>query len=179
MRVVRLITALVNKVSEWVGRITSDLLVLPMVLILCWEVVLRYAFNSPTIWAHELSTFLFGAIFMLGSAFALLHGAHVRMDGLYRLFPPRMKAIVDLLTSVLFYSVCIVLVWKGGEAALLSIKGAERSMTIWEPPLWPIKLAIPIGGILLLFQGLVVTIGNVYTAVTSRELNTKNNRQGV
>ena len=58
-------------------------LVLPMVLSLVWEVVARYFFNAPTVWAYDMTFMLYGSFFMIGSAWTLQRGGHIRTDVYY------------------------------------------------------------------------------------------------
>ena len=103
MEIVKRILRFIGDINEYTGRITSCL-ILVLAGVLCWEVLVRGVFNAPTIWAHESTGFFFGAYFMVGGAYALRHNAHVNVDIFYRRFKPRTRAIIDLVTSVLFLS---------------------------------------------------------------------------
>ena len=74
--------------SLWSGRIVGWLII-PMVLSLVWEVVARYWFNAPTVWAYDMTYMLYGTFFMLGSAYTLLRGGHIRTDSLYAQWSPQ------------------------------------------------------------------------------------------
>ena len=71
-----------DSISLWSGRIVGWLII-PMVMSLVWEVVARYCFNAPTVWAYDMTYMLYGAFFMLGSAYTLMRGGHIRTDSLY------------------------------------------------------------------------------------------------
>ena len=73
------ILVLIDDANDWVGKIVS-FLTLAMIAVLMWEIALRYVFNRPTIWAHELSTMMFGAYLLLAGGYVLCHRAHVNMD---------------------------------------------------------------------------------------------------
>jgi len=169
MRQVRFFVRVVQNLSDWTGKIVS-VLIFPMIFILVWEVLLRYVFNSPTIWAHETSEFFYGAYFLLGGAYVLYWGSHVNVGIVYDRFPLRLRAIVDLLTWMFFYFFCGVLAWRGGEVAWLAVVRMEYSHTPWGPPVWPIKLTIPLAAGLILLQGLTKTINDLYTAIKGRGL---------
>jgi len=171
MERVKLFITFIDNLNNWVGKILS-LLIYPIVLVLVYEVVMRYVFVRPTTWAHETSCFLYGAHFMLGGAYALRWGAFVNVEVLYNRFPPRKRAIVDLFTWILFYIFCGVLLWKSVPWAWASVRVLEYSQSCWGPPIWPIKLTIPVGAALMLLQGLTKTIKDFYTVVTGRELVT-------
>lgn len=170
MRQVEFFIRFVDNLNDWQGKIFSSF-IYAMILILLYEVVMRYVFNKPTIWAHETSCFFYAAHFMLGGAFALRWGSHVNVEVLYNRFPLRTRAIVDLFTWMLFYIFCGVLLWQGVGIAWDSVRVLEYSDSTWGPPIWPVKLTIPLAAALILLQGLTKTIKDAYTAITGRELS--------
>ena len=170
MRQVRRFLALVDNLNDQVGKIVSMLIIF-MVLILVYEVVLRYIFNSPTLWAHETSEYFFGVHFFLGGAYALRHAAHVNVEVIYSRFSPRVRAILDIITSVFFFLICAVLLWKGGAMAWTSLMKLEHTNTVWAPPLYPLKMMIPIGAFLILLQGLAKFIRDFHIAITRKEIS--------
>src|SRR5210317_990404 len=89
---------IIDTVSIWSGKIVA-VLIFPMIGSLVYEVIARYFFNSPTIWANDVATILYGSFFMLGSAYALQRQQHIRTDWLYEKWSTRTKGIVD---SVLY-----------------------------------------------------------------------------
>lgn len=158
----------IDSLNEGVGKITSYL-VLYMIAIIIYEIFVRYFLDRPTTWVHEKSSFIFSLSIMLGGGYTFLYRAHVNMDIIYNRFSPRGKTTLDLISSVLFFSFAVVLVWTGGEFALNSLKALETSSTTWGPPIYPIKLAIPIGGGLLLLQGLAKFIRDLSIAIKGGE----------
>ena len=170
MRQVRRFLALVDNLNDQVGKIVSMLIIF-MVLILVYEVVLRYIFNSPTLWAHETSEYFFGVHFFLGGAYALRHAAHVNVEVIYSRFSPRVRAILDIITSVFFFLICAVLLWKGGAMAWTSLMKLEHTNTVWAPPLYPLKMMVPIGAFLILLQGLAKFIRDFHIAITRKEIS--------
>lgn len=152
-----------DKVNEWVGNITSFLIAV-LAFVVGYEVVLRYVFNKPTVWGHEMSSMIFGAIVMLGAGYTLLYKAHVSMDLIYSSLSVKKRAIIDMVTFTIFAFFCIVLLWKGGHTAWKSVLALEHSSTVWGPPRYPIKLLLPIGAFLLLLQGLVKFVRDAITA---------------
>jgi len=159
----------VANISEWSGRVVSIVLFL-LVGVLTYEVITRYALNSPTIWAHQLSLFLFGTIGMIGGAYVLLHKAHVNLDILYSRVSPRQQAILDLITAPLFFFIIILMIWVGGRFALHSWKILEPSSTVWAPPIYPFKTIIPLAAFLLLLQGVAKFIRDHYFITHGKEL---------
>ncbi len=154
----------VGRLNEWVGRI-AGLLIVAVVLIIIKEVIARSAFNAPSLWADESMTYLAGMAYALGGGFTLLHRKHVIVDLVYQPIANRggsLKKVVDVIAFLLFSIYCLTLVYFGWELALNSIREHEGSGTLWNPALWPVKLAIPVAGALLLLQGfanLLVDLG--------------------
>jgi TRAP-type mannitol/chloroaromatic compound transport system permease small subunit len=122
--------------------------------IIVWEIILRYFLGLPTIWAHELSLMIFGAVSMLGGAYAHKYRAHVNMDLFYSRLSRRGRLILDIITFPFFLSFCGILLWKGWDFAWRSVLTWEYSQSNWAPLIWPIKLIIPLGALLILLQGI-------------------------
>jgi len=157
--------------NDWMGKIVS-FLVYPVMLVLVCEVVMRYAFNRPTIWAHETSCMLYGAHFVLGGAYALRHDAFVNVEVFYMRFSKRTQAIIDLITWTMFYAFVGVLLWKSLPWALKSLSVFEFSDSTWGPAVWPVKWTIPFAAFFMLLQGMTKTIKDAFLALTGREIVT-------
>lgn len=157
-----------DRFNERLAKIAS-FLIIPMTAIVVLEVIARYLFNRPTIWAHESSELLLGAFSILGLAYTHRLRAHVNVDLIYNRFPLRARAIIDLITSLFFFFFCGVVLWKTGEFALLSLMRREHSQTPWSPPLYPIKCLMWVGFFLMTLQGGAQFIRNLNTAWTGRE----------
>jgi len=168
MRKIERWLGLIDNLNEWVGRIVFPLILFVMGVIVL-EVVLRYFFRNPTIWAHETSFMIFGAYWMLGGGYALRHRALVNMDVVYKRFSPRGRAILDLVSSPLFFLFCGLLLWYGWQMFSKSLQVHEFSESYWAPPVYPLKLTIPIGAFLILLQGAVHFIRDLIIAITGRE----------
>ncbi len=143
----------VDRINDWCGWLVGFQIVL-IVGVIVYEVVARYGLNSPTVWANELMIYITAVAYLLGGGYALLHRRHVTVDVLYARFPLRVRAWLDLLTLGFFLLYLGALIWAGGVWALDSIKGGETTGTPWNPPIWPVKLAIPVAAILVLLQGI-------------------------
>jgi TRAP-type mannitol/chloroaromatic compound transport system permease small subunit len=169
MRYFKFIVTLINNVNDWVGKIVS-MLIFPMIFILLWEVIMRYVFNRPTIWAHELGAMLYAVSFLLGGAYALRWGAHVNVEIIYNRFSNRVRAVIDLVSWLFFYLFCGALLLESMVFAWRAVLRMELSETVWAPPIWPIKLCVPLGASLILLQGILKTIGDFITALTGRDL---------
>lgn len=144
----------ITQTNLWVGR-TAAWLILPMFLALLADVVMRYVVGSATIWTSELAQLIFGLYSVIAGGYLLAERGHVSVDILYGKLSLRRKAALDLATSFLFLFFIVVLVWQSADMAWESMAKWETSLSLWKPYIWPIKLAIPVAGVLLLLQGMV------------------------
>ncbi|OGP49172.1 MAG: hypothetical protein A2Y79_11255 [Deltaproteobacteria bacterium RBG_13_43_22] len=158
----------IGRANEFIGKMLSYFIILLVVVIL-YEIFARYLFNSPTIWAHELSQMIYGVYIILLGGFLQQRDGHVNVEILYLKFKPRTRAIINLFTWILFFIFCGTLLVKGWEMAWDSFKFREAEPTAFAPPVYPIKMMIPLGAFLLLIQGLVKYIRDIRTAVTGKE----------
>jgi len=156
---------LIDRVSQWTGKLASFLVVL-LVMAIGYDVAMRYLFAKPSFWAFDLTYMIYGAYTMLGAAYCHYHKEHVRMDLIYNLLSARRKAILDVICYIIiFFPLFSVLVYKCGENAIWSLLHAERShASVWRPPLAPFKLAIAFGFVLFILQGLAEFIRSLYIA---------------
>jgi len=169
MQKLSLFLRVIDNINDRTGKIISFLIIFTVACIL-YEVVMRSIFHTPTIWCHELSTFLYGAFIVMGGGYTLRHKAHVNVDIVYARLSQRGRAIVDLLTSTVFFCFCVVLLWHGGQFAWKSLLLLETTETNWGPPIYPLKLTIPIAAFLLLLQGLAKFIRDLNIAIMDKEL---------
>jgi len=148
------LTAKLDKISEWTGRIFS-FIVVPLTLLIVFEVISRRIFDRPTIWTFELSNFLFGSHFMLVAAYGLLNKSHVSIDIFTMRLSPQRKEILFLAGYFLFFfPFLITILYYGIQVAAISWSIGEESWSVWHPPLYPIKTVIPITAGLLILQGI-------------------------
>ena len=156
-----LFTAIVDRISGFSGRYVAYwALIAPFAF--AYEVLVRYAFNSPTNWVHESMTLMFGMQYLIAGAYALREGGHVRVDILYQRARPLNKAALDLLTSVFFFIFTVALMVTGWKFFSQSVSdeyffGAsyanETSFTEWAIQFYPVKFMMFFGALLLLLQG--------------------------
>ena len=144
-----------DRLSAWFGKTFAWLIVL-MAFGTGYEVFVRYVLNSPTAWALDVSFIMYGTLFMMGGAYTLSRGGHVRGDFIYRLWQPRTQAKVDLVLYIFFF-------FPGVTALILSgWKYASRSwgyteVSINSPagiPIFQFKTVMVAAGILLFIQGI-------------------------
>jgi TRAP-type mannitol/chloroaromatic compound transport system permease small subunit len=170
IRVVRVI----DRFTDFTGVAVAWLNV-PLALAVTYEVVARYAFDAPTIWAYDVSYMLYGTIFMLGAAYALHKGAHIRTDFFFEQWSVRTRGVIDSIAYVGFFfpalGVFLVVSWGEGWYAYTINEVSEQ--TPWRPILWPLKMVIPATCLLLLIQGVSETIKSLYAARFGSELEHK------
>jgi len=164
----RAITA-IDWFSEWQGRLVC-LFVVPIIFAMVYEVIMRKFFVAPTLWAFDVSRMLYGTSFMLGAAYVLMKGLHIRADFLYRGFSVRMQGRVDLaLYVILFMPSMLFLLWAGYDFALKSFLQNERAGdSTWAPIVWPVKISLAVGVFFLLLQGLSEILKSWYAATRGK-----------
>jgi TRAP-type mannitol/chloroaromatic compound transport system permease small subunit len=145
----------VDRLNVFVGKLFGWL-ILVMVAVILYEVFLRYVLRTPTAWAYDVGYMLYGAIFIMAGAYALSVAAHVRGDVIYRLWSPRVQAVLDLvLYLVFFFPAVIALVYAGYFFAEYSWRIGERSPSgPGGPPVYHFKTLIPLAAGFLVIQGL-------------------------
>ncbi|MEW6668779.1 MAG: TRAP transporter small permease subunit [Thermodesulfobacteriota bacterium] len=155
----------VDSLNEWVGKAFSYL-ILVLALIVGYEIVMRYVFNSPTVWVNEMSAMLFGAFMIVGGAFTARYNGHVGMDIVYGMLSVRWRAVLDVFSFfILFVPLLGVLVWKGGTAAWHSVLTLEHDSSQWGPPLYPLRIMLPLGAFLFLLQASAKMIRDVIVII--------------
>lgn len=145
-------------------------LIVPMLLIMIWEIVMRYFFNSPSQWAFEISLFFYGGYIALGGAYTLLAGAHVNVDIVWGRLSPRGRAILDVLTSGFAFLFIGVLFWVSLELTINSWAIGETTMSHWKPIYYPLRTTLPVGCLLFLMQLLAKLIRDVAIVIEGEEV---------
>lgn len=152
----------VDTASRIVGKFAMYL-VFMMMGILLFAAISRTVFNVPHIWAVEMSQFTMAAYYMLGGAFSMLLGAHVRMDVLYSNWSPKRKASVDVFTVFCLIFYLAVLLAGGISSTAYSLEYGQRNYSAWAPPVSPIKIIMVIGILLMLLQSISTFFKNLAT----------------
>lgn len=154
------LTKLIDKISDFTGVFIA-LWTVTAVMAYAYEVLMRYVFNMPTIWVHEASFLLFGMQYLMTGAFALLHGAHVRVDVIYIKLPPRGRVGMDIFTSVFFFIFAFALMGTSWEFFTSSYGMGEISLETWGIQYWPVKMLMFVGAVLLTLAGISKLIKDV------------------
>jgi len=144
-----------DNLSAWMGKAFGWLIIF-MAAGTGYEVFVRYVLGSPTPWALDVSFIMYGTIFMMGGAYTLSRGGHVRGDFIYRLFQPRTQGAIDLvLYFIFFFPGVTALTLAGWKYAAKSWSYGEVSVN--SPagiPIYQFKTIIAVAGALLIIQGI-------------------------
>ena len=153
----------IDKFNLLIGKIVSWVIV-PLFLAMVYEVIARKFFLAPTMWAYDMSRFMYGGMFMLGAAYALSRGVHIRADFLYRNFKIKNQGLVDFWLYLIFYFPGLIFfLYMTTGFVLESIQRQEKGMdTAWMPLLWPIKACLWFGIVFLLIQGVSELLKSYY-----------------
>lgn len=145
----------VDRISAWFGKAFAWCIVI-MTLAVSYEVFVRYLLRQPTGWAFDLTYIMYGTLFMMAGAYTLSRDGHVRGDVIYRLWPPKVQAAVEMFLYVIFFfpgvTALIIAGWKYSERSLRYLEVSVMSPA--NVPIFQFKLIIVAAGILLFLQGL-------------------------
>lgn len=143
----------IDRLNEFIGKWVSWLILLS-ILVSAGNAIIRKTFDiSSNAWL-ELQWYLFGAAFLLAAAYTLKQNEHIRIDIVYGMFPRRVQHWIDLLGHLLFLMpFCVLMVFYLGPYVLLSYRSGEVSNNAGGLIIWPAKLLLLIGFVLLALQG--------------------------
>lgn len=152
----------IDRFSQIAGQLVCWLVV-PVFCAMVVEVVMS-KFFTPTLWAYDISRMLYGAMFMLGSGYALMRGVHIRADFIYRLWAVKTQGAVDFFLYLLFYfPAMLFFLWVSAEYTFEAWQRGERlDDSAWRPYLAPARTAMPLGVLLLVIQGVSEILKSYY-----------------
>jgi TRAP-type mannitol/chloroaromatic compound transport system permease small subunit len=167
IRVIDTFTDLTGILVSWMS--------IPLVGAVAYEVFARYLFNAPTVWSYDVTYMLYGALFMLGAAYALHKGAHIRTDFFWDTFTPRTRGVIDSISYIVFFfpSLAALAIISYAEAKYSFSINEMSDQTPWRPILWPFKFIVPVACVLLIIQGVSEFLKSFYMARTGIELEHK------
>ena len=160
-RLIVLFVRSVDKLNYGIGRFAMYLL-FALMGVLLWSTVSK-AFFYPSNWTLETAQFIMVAYYILGGPYSMQLGSHVRMDLLYANWSPKKRAWWDLFTVMLLIFYLSVLLWGAIDSTAYAFQYAERSATAWRPYLWPIKLIMCFGFVLMILQSLTYFFRDIAT----------------
>ncbi|MGB5422164.1 MAG: TRAP transporter small permease subunit [Desulfobacterales bacterium] len=147
------ISKAIDTINTKQGDLTS-LLILPLAIVVFYEVIMRYVFNAPTIWGFEATIFLYGLHFMFGYSYTEVLEGNVKVDIFTSRMSEKTRAILNIITHCVFFlPVFSCLTYYVFQYALTSTMQHEVNSTSWAPPIWPFKLIMAFCFFLLLMQG--------------------------
>ncbi len=140
----------------------ASYLVLPLIIVVVFEVFMRYAFNAPTSWAFELTVFLYGIHFSFALAYAHKHNTHVAIDVFEARLSPKKRTILRIITNaVLFIPSMGLLSYYVAVLAVNSWQQWEHASSSWAPAIYPVKTLMAIGFVLFFLQGVAKLIQDI------------------
>jgi TRAP-type mannitol/chloroaromatic compound transport system permease small subunit len=159
---------IMDQISIWTGKLSS-VIVFVVAVVVVYEVTMRYLLHLPTLWASEAMGIGCALIYILGGAWVIQENKHVRIETLYERVSPRTRAAMDVGTYLFFVLYTGVMTWATTKYAWKSFLLRETSGSPWDPPVYPIKFALAFGFLLLLLQGTVKFLRDIYFLTTRRE----------
>ena len=154
MKILLRLSGLIDALNERVGHL-SYWLILVAVLISAGNALMRYTFNmSSNAWL-EIQWYLFSAVFLFCAGYALLHNQHVRIDVISSHLSKRGRAWIDILGTLFFLlPMAIAILWMSWPVFVDAYRQNEVSTNAGGLIIWPARLMLPVGFLLLVLQGL-------------------------
>jgi TRAP-type mannitol/chloroaromatic compound transport system permease small subunit len=149
---IKLYVRAVDRMNYLVGRATMYVIFV-MIGVLFYSSVSK-TFFIPALWTLEIAQFLMVAYFLLGGAYSIQLDGHVRMDLLYGSLPARTRNKWDTVTTLVMIGYLLVLLYGSISSLEYALQYNERSYSSWRPYMWPIKIVMLVGIILMLLQAI-------------------------
>ena len=158
---IRMFVRLIDAVSEWSGRIFSWF-VIGIISLSLFEVFTRRFLGRPTIWTHEIISYLFCGAVLLTIGYTLKHKAHANVDIFYEKLSPKTKAALELITYAVFLvPFTLIVLYEGTRFAAMSWEMMERTPSAFNFYIFPAKTMLPIGFLLVVLQMISDIIKNI------------------
>jgi len=161
----------IDLTTEWTARLISWLCV-ALVLVLTYDVVMRYVFGGATIWAYETAVMLGAAIYVMGWAYIESKREHIRIDVLFMRLPPRAQLVIDIIGNLVFLLPLLVVMINTSVFYMLRAWRIHETLaeTFWYPPAGPFKTMLVVGLFLFALQSAVQVIRNLYLLIRRKTL---------
>jgi len=150
----------------WLAELVAEIGLIGLLLIVIHEVIVRYVFDSPTLYSVELSEYLLILVVFMSIGWVLKADRHVAVTFVVDLLPEKLRLGLKLVTSLLTVAFLSILVWKGGKVTLTAYTGNYHSSSLLEFPMWIPYGLIPLGALVLCLQ-YIVKIGEVIRSLTA------------
>jgi len=133
---------------------------------------MRYLLGMPTVWAADVTVMTYGSLFMLGSAYTLFKGAHVRTDIFWERFSERTRGIIDSAAYLLLFLpvMGVIFAISIDDAWYAYSIDARSTLSLWRPILWPFRAVIPLAALLMFAQGISELLKSLWAASTGEVL---------
>ncbi len=153
----------IDRINRWFGLLAMYL-IFAMIAVLFYSSITKVFFTQP-LWYLEIAQFLMVAYFLLGGGYALQKDAHVRMDLAYARWSPRTKAAVDAVMVLLLLFYLVMLAWGAYGSTEYALLYGETSNSAWRPKMWPVKLVMCLGIVLVILQTVALFFRDLGTAI--------------
>jgi TRAP-type mannitol/chloroaromatic compound transport system permease small subunit len=141
----------IDQLNEWVGWLLGPIIVFVSAAIV-YEVVSRGVFNEATSWVNESVIYGSSAVYLVVGGYALLHRRHVRIDLVLGMISPNAARVLELVTLPFLVVYALALMIAGWDLSWSSFLNSEGTGSPWNPRIWPVKMCIPLAGLLVLLQ---------------------------
>ena len=152
----------IDRLNDVIGKILA-LLIIPMILVVLYAAIMRYAFNAAVNWGFEIALFAFGIHCILGGGYTMLHNGHVNVDILTARLPYKWGLVISLLGKLTAVFVVAIILYLGIGWAYKSTLILEHSIhgTEFNPPIWWYKWTVPLSAFLILLQCIAQIIRDI------------------
>jgi TRAP-type mannitol/chloroaromatic compound transport system permease small subunit len=151
---------IIGKINLFLGKVLQWT-ILPISAIVMFEVIARYVFNRPTVWAWDVNVQLQAFMATLGGGYVLLNDDHVRVDILVAKFSMRKRAILESFTGLLTILALGILTWHLIDVAVTSVKYLEVDWSYFAPPVYPLRCLMAFGSLMLFLQAIAMFLQNI------------------
>ncbi|GGO76293.1 hypothetical protein GCM10011348_03150 [Marinobacterium nitratireducens] len=148
----------IDAINDWFGRFIAPVIAI-ITLIVIYDIALRYFIGRPSDWAFDITKMLFGAYFMLLTAYGMRHCVHAEVDIVKQLLSKRVRTVTDLVGYIVFFTPFVwLLLTHGWEFATRSWSRGETTYGMVSIPIYPLKTVIVVTGALILLQGVSIVL---------------------
>ncbi|PTB94897.1 C4-dicarboxylate ABC transporter permease [Marinobacter sp. B9-2] len=148
----------IDALNDWFGKLIAPVIAI-ITLIVIYDITLRYFWGRPSDWAFDITKMLFGAYFMLLTAYGMRHCVHAEVDIVKRLLSHRVRTVTDLVGYLIFFTPFVwLLLTYGWDFAARSWSRGETTYGMVSIPIYPLKAVIVVTGVLILLQGVSIVL---------------------
>lgn len=161
----------IDQISEWTAKATSWLCV-ALVLVLAYDILMRYVFGGATIWAYETAVMLGATIYLMGWAYIQRLHEHIRIDVIFMRLSPKTRLVIDVIGNLVFLLPLLAVMIDTSIFYMLRAWRINEKLaeTFWYPPAGPFKTMLVVGLSLFALQSLVQVIRDIYQVIKGKTL---------